>query len=77
MFRTLSSISLLFGLYVIIVTANKHPVVQGPITTGIKGHPFSAFVGNISSIGYVEEDFFLSGDAVQYNIIGNLTSDGY
>lgn len=37
--------------------------VQGPITTRVKGHPFSAYAGNISSIGYVEEGFFLSGDA--------------
>ncbi|PKK53930.1 hypothetical protein CI102_1185 [Trichoderma harzianum] len=77
MLRTLSSVSLLIGLHAIAVTANKPPIIQGPITVGTKGHPFSAYAGNISSIGYVEEEFFLSGDAVRYNVVGNLTSDGH
>ncbi|KAF3056169.1 hypothetical protein CFAM422_012820 [Trichoderma lentiforme] len=77
MLRTLSPVSLLIGLHAITVTANKPPIIQGPITAGTKGHPFSAYAGNISSIGYVEEEYFLSGDAVRYNVIGNLTSDGH
>ncbi|EHK20466.1 uncharacterized protein TRIVIDRAFT_69000 [Trichoderma virens Gv29-8] len=59
------------------VTAGQLPAVQGPITGGNKGHPFSAFAGNISSIGYIEEEFFLSGDGIRYNVVGNLTSDGH
>lgn len=77
MVRTLSSIGLLTGLSAIAATASRLPVVQGPITGGTKGHPFSAFPGNISSIGYIEEEIFLSGDGVRYNVIGNLTSDGH
>lgn len=52
------------------------PKVEGPVTGGSRGHPFSAYLGNISEIGYVEEEYFISGDAVGYAVVGNLTSDG-
>lgn len=77
MVRTLSSVGLLTGLSAIAATASRLPAVQGPITGGIKGHPFSAFPGNISSIGYIKEEFFLNGDGIRYNVVGNLTSDGH
>ncbi|KAM0260053.1 hypothetical protein ACHAQJ_002977 [Trichoderma viride] len=77
MVRTLSSIGLLMSLNAITATASQLLAVQGPITGGIKGYPFSAYPGNISSIGYIEEEFFLSGDGIRYNVVGNLTSDGH
>lgn len=53
------------------------PTVEGPITGGQRGHPFSAFYGDINSIGYVEEEYFLSGTATRYVPKGNLTFDGH
>ncbi|KAL7950096.1 hypothetical protein V8C42DRAFT_361124 [Trichoderma barbatum] len=52
------------------------PTIGGPITGGTHGHPFSAWVGDISNIGYVEEEYFISGHAFRYNVTGNLTIDG-
>ncbi|KAM6476007.1 hypothetical protein HDV62DRAFT_376357 [Trichoderma sp. SZMC 28011] len=52
------------------------PTIEGPITGGTHGHPFSAYVGDISDIGYVEEEYFISGQALRYNVTGNLTIDG-
>ncbi|KAL7939410.1 hypothetical protein V8C35DRAFT_326464 [Trichoderma chlorosporum] len=52
------------------------PSIEGPITGGTHGHPFSTWVGNISDLGYVEEEYFISGHALRYNVIGNLTIDG-
>ncbi|RFU25505.1 hypothetical protein B7463_g10837, partial [Scytalidium lignicola] len=56
---------------------SSRTTVEGPITGGSRGHPFGAWVGDISDIGYVEEEYFISGDAVRYSVIGNLTIDGH
>ncbi|MDR0435653.1 MAG: hypothetical protein LBH11_02630 [Propionibacteriaceae bacterium] len=50
--------------------------VTGPITSGSHGTPFAAYYGDISEIGYLEEEYFLSGVAQHYVPIGELTSDG-
>lgn len=53
------------------------PSVEGPITTG-KGHvvlmPPSFDLG---TVGYVEEEFFLSGKATSYSSDKELTEDGF
>ncbi|EHK18245.1 uncharacterized protein TRIVIDRAFT_67441 [Trichoderma virens Gv29-8] len=52
------------------------PKVEGPISGGQKGYPFASFYGNISEIGYIEEEFFLTGNAKEYEQIGDLGLDG-
>ena len=37
--------------------------ISGPITSGAKGDPFSAPTFDITSHGYVVEEYFLDGDA--------------
>ncbi|OQU98899.1 hypothetical protein CLAIMM_04611 [Cladophialophora immunda] len=46
------------------------PKVEGPIVGGSHGRPFSSYLGNISRIGYVEEEFFFSGNATRFNLVG-------
>jgi hypothetical protein len=53
------------------------PVVGGPITGGSHGWPFAAAVEDLSAIGYVEEEFFVSGLAPRYRPTGALGEDGH
>jgi hypothetical protein len=53
------------------------PVVAGPITGGSHGWPFAAAVEDLSAIGYVEEEFFVSGLAPRYRPTGPLDDDGH
>ncbi|MDR1277828.1 MAG: hypothetical protein LBK02_03675 [Treponema sp.] len=50
--------------------------VTGPITGGEHGWPFMGYFGNISRIGYVEEEFFIEGNAAHYDLTGEWTNDG-
>jgi hypothetical protein len=50
--------------------------VTGPVTGGSRGTPFAAYFGDISEIGYTEEEYFLSGTAQHYVPVGELTADG-
>jgi hypothetical protein len=42
------------------------PKVEGPITGGAKGWPFGRPLFDLAEHGYVEEEFFLSGEATTY-----------
>lgn len=48
----------------------------GPITAGRRGHPFSAYLGDIADVGYVEEEYFLEGTGSKYSPSGETTPDG-
>ncbi len=50
--------------------------VIGPITGGKHGWPFGAYFGDMGKIGYIEEEYFLEGDARRYAPVGALTEDG-
>jgi hypothetical protein len=52
------------------------PKVTGPITGGAHGRPFSAYFGDISSLGYVEEEYFIEGEASAFKVMGDLPRDG-
>jgi hypothetical protein len=52
------------------------PMVTGPIKGGRHGWPFGAYVGDIGQFGYVEEEYFLEGDAMRFEPVGELTVDG-
>ena len=45
-------------------------------TTGTRGWAFGAYPGDISEIGYIEEEFFIEGIAQRYEPIGELGKDG-
>jgi hypothetical protein len=40
------------------------------------GYPFGAYFGDIRSIGYIEEEYFLEGTAVRYAPVNELKNDG-
>ena len=42
------------------------PTVTGPITGGTHGSPFAAALMDLSKVGYVEEEYFLEGNAVTF-----------
>jgi hypothetical protein len=53
------------------------PTVTGPVTGGEQGGPFNAMPGDIADeYGYVEEEFFLEGEATSYVPQGELGDDG-
>src|SRR5262249_48368848 len=52
------------------------PEVIGPIVGGAHGWPFGAYPGDIGDVGYVEEEYFLSGIARRFALVGPLTRDG-
>lgn len=50
--------------------------VTGPINGGKHGRPFSAYFGDIARVGYVEEEYFIEGEASAYMPVGAVPSDG-
>ncbi|RFU24609.1 hypothetical protein B7463_g11724, partial [Scytalidium lignicola] len=64
-------------LFSSLTTVAALPSVEGPITGGSRGYPFCTYLGNITELGYVEEEYFISGEATRYNVIGNFTVDGH
>jgi hypothetical protein len=53
--------------------AGRTPTVTGPITAGTG---VSLIGPDLSSKGYVEEEYFIEGDAANHQPVGTLTSDG-
>ena len=52
--------------------------VEGPVTGGNEDSPPNQVPGNIlEKAGYVEDEYFVSGDATSYRSVGELTSDGF
>ena len=51
-------------------------MATGPVTGGRLGWPYSAYVGDLARQGYIEEEYFISGQAQCYEPIGALTADG-
>jgi hypothetical protein len=49
--------------------------VTGPVSGG-RGVPATAPVIDLAEHGYVEEEFFVSGEAVAYEPVGTLGADG-
>jgi len=50
--------------------------ITGPITGGAHGRPFSSYLGDISTVGYVEEEYFIEGEANAYEPVGEIQIDG-
>ena len=48
------------------MNAMNRTFVEGPITGGVHGWPFARPLFDLSEHGYVEEEFFLTGDATTY-----------
>jgi hypothetical protein len=46
---------------------NHHARVSGPITGGRRGWPFGAAAFDLEALGYVEQEWFLAGDADCYD----------
>src|SRR5688500_5823237 len=43
-------------------------VITGPVTGGARGWPFAATAVDPGAVGYVEEEYFLEGDAPRYRL---------
>lgn len=56
--------------------AGQGAKLTGPIRGGARGRPFAAYFGDISSVGYVEEEYFIEGQADAYEVVGDLPADG-
>jgi len=50
--------------------------VTGPVKGGAHGWPFAAYLEDISALGYVEEEYFLTGVARRYRPLGAPGLDG-
>jgi hypothetical protein len=53
------------------------PTIAGPITGGIHGWPFGGYVGDIGKRNYVEEEYFIAGQAESFEPVGTLGIDGH
>lgn len=56
--------------------AGTPATVSGPIQGGRHGWPFAGFVGDLESIGYLEEEYFIEGRATRYAPVGPMSDDG-
>lgn len=56
--------------------AGPAPRIIGPITGGVHGRPFASYYGDIASVGYVENEYFIEGEASAYIPAGELPTDG-
>ena len=50
--------------------------IEGPVTGGKNGWPFAGAMVDLASHGYVEEEFFVEGEATRYRAVGEFGSDG-
>lgn len=48
----------------------------GPVAGGRHGRPFGRPLVDLDRHGYVEEEFFLEGEATKYRLVGEMTRDG-
>jgi Alpha/beta hydrolase domain len=58
------------------VSRTAGPTVTGPIRGGRHGWPFNAYYGDIGACGYVEEEYFIAGQALRFAPVGALSQDG-
>jgi hypothetical protein len=56
--------------------AGQTPNITGPITGGRREYPFAAYADDLGALGYVEEEFFIEGEATRYRPVRELTPDG-
>jgi hypothetical protein len=54
-------------------TENRTPTVSGPVTAG---NGVNLIQPDLSSAGYVNEEYFIEGTAANYQPVGTLTSNG-
>ncbi len=52
------------------------PTVSGPVSGGAHGRPFGSSFADLKAFAYVEEEYFIAGDATAYGAAKPLTSDG-
>ena len=51
-------------------------IISGPVSSGSRGWAFGAYYGDISEVGYIEEEYYIEGVAQRYEPIGGLGEDG-
>src|ERR1700682_3871581 len=58
------------------VSRTAGPTVTGPIRGGRHGRPFGAFYGDIGALGYVEEEYIITGQALRFAPVVARSQDG-
>lgn len=58
------------------VDAGSSPTVTGPIEGGCTGKPYPSAPLDLSSYGYVEQEYFFEGTATAYDWAGAASADG-
>ncbi len=57
--------------------SNKQaPKITGPVKGGTHGWAFGGYLGEIAEQGYIEEEYFIEGNATAYVPVGTFGSDG-
>ncbi|MER7684913.1 alpha/beta hydrolase domain-containing protein [Streptomyces sp. NPDC097610] len=51
------------------------PMIRGPVTGGSRGHVFGGSVRELAAYGYVEEEYFLEGEAKRF-LVSKTPADG-
>jgi len=59
-----------------VTAAADRAAIEGPITGGRHGWPFGASLDDLGAIGYVEEEFFLEGEANAFRATADFGTDG-
>src|SRR5690348_8960638 len=74
--RSRLSILLLVATAAVAAADVPTPTIEGPVTGGL-GAPFIASTRfDLAQVGYMQEEFFMSGTANAYTAAGALGSDG-
>jgi hypothetical protein len=56
--------------------AGSEAATSGPVKGGTHGWPFGGYFGDIGKLGYVEEEYFIAGQASRFKPVGDLGPDG-
>lgn len=56
---------------------SPRPTVAGPVLGGSHGWPFGASIDDLGALGYVEEEFFLEGEATSFRPTAEFGYDGH
>src|SRR5438270_13717069 len=46
--------------------STSRPIVEGPIYGGVRGYPYNVVDYRVQDVGYVQQEFFVSGVAKTY-----------
>jgi hypothetical protein len=72
-------VSVAVGLLMVLVPWSARadvPTIEGPVSGGAHGRPFTSSLADLTAAGYVEEEYFVAGTATSYGAAKPMGSDG-